>query len=164
MSPHEFSKLRDGDTGDSEQLLNAIFDEAHDKWSEEGSGSLTEGQLTVLVVQTYFEEVLNGGFYQYFSNETGGLGARTPDALRRVGMNEYVAILERFLNLFPNGQPSEDSDIRQVQLDAIEDEHDEQFFEQLEKPFWDLCRNDKIGYRQKFSNYIVSNEDEFVGE
>jgi hypothetical protein len=105
MNPYEFSKLCA--STDKEAPIGVLFDEAHDIWDEEGRDALTEGQITVLAVETFFGEILNGGFYQYFFNQSGGLAAFAPAALRRVGLGSYAPVLETFLALFPGGKPAD---------------------------------------------------------
>ena len=162
MNRYDFQEVRDAT--DIESATHAIFDEAHEKWSDEGRESLSAGQLTVLAVETYFGEVLNGGFWQYFSNESGGLANVAATARREVGLGEYATVLESFLALFPQGYVLEDADDRAEQLDAIDEQHDEDFIEQLEEPFWELYQKNKDEFRQKLFSYIVANETEFLSD
>jgi hypothetical protein len=161
MNPDDFQQVRDAT--DLERATHAVFDEAYGVWTGEGRESLTEGQLTVLAVETYFGEVLNGGFFQYFFNQSGALANLAPAALRRVGLNEYAIVLESFLVLFPNATVSEEATSRHQQISRLDEEHGEQFLEQLEQRFWDTYQNEDE-FRQKLFNYIVANEAEFVSK
>lgn len=160
MNHFDFTQLCG--SADRETAIRRVFDEAHEQWEDQGLDSLTEGQLTVLAVEWYFGEVLNGGFYQYFSNQSGGLALFTASALRRVGLTPYAAVLEAFLKLFPSGAPSHDAEIRQIQLDTLADQFEEEFFENLETPFWDLYFQNKTEFRDRLFAYVVANEQEFV--
>lgn len=160
MNDYEFSKVCG--YKDPERAIEIVFDEAHDKWTTEGRSGLTEGQLTVLAVETFFGEVLNGGFYQYFSNESGGLSLLAPNALRRVGLDAYATVLQPFLALFPDATPAEDTEVRQSQLDGIADRYDEEKFEKMEEPFWDLIKANKREFRTKLFDYIMANRSQFV--
>src|SRR5262245_27439751 len=95
MLPFDFAKLRDCE--DMERVCHAVFNEAHDKWSEEGRESINTSQLTVLCVETFFGEVCNGGLPQFLSNESGRNASFAPNALRRVGLAAYAVILEEAL-------------------------------------------------------------------
>ena len=161
MTPYDFSKLQD--EPDLERAIGIVFDEAHDKWADERSAEcLTEGQITVLVVETYFGEVMNGEHYQYFSNESGGLANFAPAVLRRVGLDEFVPVVEAFIALFPDNRVPEDAGERQQTLDRIADEYDDEFFERLESQFFELCPGGYDFYRKKLFAYILSHEDQFV--
>jgi hypothetical protein len=101
MTPYDFVRI--AGEPNLELALDGVFQEAHAKWTDENIEAdgndeqwtdertlacLTQGQITVLVVETYFGEVLNGGHYQYFSNESGGFANFAPAALRRVNLDE----------------------------------------------------------------------------
>ena len=161
MTPYDFDKLRD--ETDLEKGIGVVFDEAHDRWSDDRSSErLTEGQITVLVIETYFGEVLNGGHYQYFSNESGGLANFAPAALRRVGLDEFAPVVEAFIASFPNSRVPEDAEVRQQALDRIADEYDDKFFEGLESQFDKLYSGSDDLYREKLFAYIVDHEKQFV--
>ena len=172
MTSYDFAKLQD--ETDLERAIGVVFDEAHDKWTDlilddESNDQrydilevLTEGQITVLVVETYFGEVLNGEHYQYFSNESGGLANYAPAALRRVGLDEFAPVVEAFIALFPDNRVPEDAEERQETLDRISDEYDDEFFEHLESAFDKLYHKKKTLWREKLFAYIVNHEDQFV--
>src|SRR5687768_678163 len=111
MNHYDFAQLCT--STNKEEAIGVLFDEAQERWDESGLDSLTEGQITLLAVELFFGEVLNGGFYQYFSNQSGSLTVVAPNALRRVRLDPYAEILEDFLRLFPDGQPSHDDEQRQ---------------------------------------------------
>jgi hypothetical protein len=161
MNSYDFQQVRNAT--DLERATHAVFDEAYDAWTDEGRELLTEGQLTVLAVETYFGEVLNGGFWQYFSNQSGALANFAPAALRRVGLNKYADVLDSFLVLFPKGTVSEDATTRHEQITGLDEQYGEEYLEQLERPFWDLYDN-ADEFRQKLFDYIVANEAEFVSK
>ena len=159
MTPYEFSRVRNAD--DVESAIDAVFHEAYDRWTDQGQDSLSEGQITVLTVWTFFGEVLNGGFWQYFANASGGLANLAPASLRRVGLPKYAEILERFLTLFPDGRVAEDADIRMEQRHSLSEKFDGEYFEELEQPFWDIFEDDRE-FTQKLFAYICEHEAEFL--
>lgn len=159
MSPFDFAKVRNAT--DKEAATHAVFDEAYDRWDEDGRESLSEGQVAVLAVETFFGEVLNGGFWQYFSNESGDFANCAPACLSRVGLSEYAKVLETFLHLFPEGTVSEDIDERAEQIDALSEVYGEEFLEGLEQQFWNKFQ-DTTEFRDKLFAFVISNEKEFV--
>ena len=80
MLPYDFARLQD--TPDQEALCHAVFDEANTKWQFEGRHAINAEQVTVICVETFFGEVLNGGFDQYLWNSSGRLASFGPAALR----------------------------------------------------------------------------------
>jgi hypothetical protein len=172
MTSYDFAKLQD--ETDLERAIGVVFDEAHGKWTDSIPDDesddqrcdilevLTEGQITVLAVETYFGEVLNGGHYQYFSNESGGLANYAPAALRRVGLGEFAPVVAGFIALFPDGRVPEDSEVRQESLDRIADQYDDAFFERLESQFDKLYHRRKTREQEKLFSYIVNHKEQFV--
>ncbi len=64
------------------------------------------------------QEVENGGIDQFFWNR-GEYAVETLDALKAIGaMRTHRTLLET-CSLFPDGQPAEDDEMRQVQLRQI---------------------------------------------
>ena len=176
MTPYDFAKI--AEERDLERALEGVFEEAHEKWTDErmelndeevwtdeqSAACLTEGQITVLVVETYFGEVLNGGHYQYLSNESGGLANFAPAVLRRVGLGEFAPVIHAFISLFPNGKVPEDADERQEALDSIAESHDDEFLEGLDTRFFDLCPEGHEFFRAKLVAYVINHEDQFVND
>jgi hypothetical protein len=112
------------------------------KWSSQGYDSLTEAERTWFNVQSLTSAVANGGFVSYFYNPGGERSADALGALETVGAHETKALLQKMINLFPNGQPPADLEDRndvinswdEDTIDPILEEIDDQFFKQDEKP------------------------------
>jgi hypothetical protein len=79
--------------------------------------------------------VNNGGFTQYYFNSTGDLAQFAPTALDTIGATETAKVVRRANALFgPSGPPS-DRSLRQDQLEALVQTHEE-FFEELDQAFY----------------------------
>jgi len=74
----------------------------------------------------------NGGFHQYFFNSHSDHAAAAPDALRAIGAPKTAAIVERAIEIFPNGAPT-DRCTRQELLEELDPENE--VFEGLDEEF-----------------------------
>src|SRR5262245_33922783 len=97
MTTAEFSKIKAA--SDKEAACHYIFNEASDIWPLGQPDTLTEGQITVICVETFFGEACNGGIVQYFDNIAGEWAFRGVDSLQRAGLPAYADILKRALHL-----------------------------------------------------------------
>lgn len=164
MLPYDFARLRD--TPDKEALCHAVFDETHTKWTFAGLAALNAEQMTVMCVETFFGEVLNGGLEQYLSNESGRLASHGPAALRRVGLPEYGDILEQVLARCTNKPAVNDHGIPEDFFEVPE--HDDDVddtadpLQDLDDRFFEFYFANKLEYREKLFEYIVANEAAFV--
>jgi hypothetical protein len=163
MTPYDFNLLCSNK--DTEAACHAVFDQAHDKWTEHGRASLTEGEITVLCVETFFGETCNGGLFQYLWNESGMLAQYASAALRRVGLEKYAAIadqtLARCVVTTEEDEDHPDKIITRHELPGEVNDDDEPFAD-LEGMFFALYFADKQEFRRKMLAYILSNESQFV--
>jgi hypothetical protein len=79
--------------------------------------TLTERKLAaVYAVQA---EVNNGGFDQYFFNDSGDDSALALQGLREMGSAQGVKLMQRALNVFPGGKPPADRLKRQLLVERL---------------------------------------------
>jgi hypothetical protein len=81
-----------------------------DKYEASGLpySSLSQGEKIAVNVNLFDNEVTNGGFHQFFTNPSGDLWPEILQSLRTIGATRTVALYERALSVFPDGQPSRD--------------------------------------------------------
>ncbi len=96
--------------GIKEQWLTAL----NTKWYEYIVGLPTYLQITYLVVVLH-NQVLNGGFHQYFVNGYGQFAPETINALNIIGASKKSDLLKQALKIV-NAENKSDKDFRQVLL------------------------------------------------
>lgn len=96
---------------------------------------LTEEQKLFYYNQCLEREVNNGGFNQYFFNSSGDFAHMTIHSLQAIGANKTADILQKAIDLFPNGNVLNNRAERQKILeqmgeaaDPIWEELDQMFF------------------------------------
>lgn len=87
-------------------------------------------------------EVVNGGISQFFSNSSGNWAQESLAGLREIGAALCVQLLEKALNLFPDGVAPADRQKRCELLFAFEDRNS-QLLEELSQAFY--MRVDALG-------------------
>ena len=102
-------------------LVCRLIDRVGERVARDGVESLTEPEITFLSVWRLEADVLNGGFDQYFFNDSGNWAGIVADALRRVGAERAAQIVSRAIALFPPPGPSPDRETRCRQLKALPD-------------------------------------------
>lgn len=162
MTPYDFSRLMSSE--DSEAICHGVFDQAHDKWTQDGRAALTEGELTVLCVEAFFGETLNGGLEQYLFNESGLLAQFGCASLRRVELDKYAVILNKTLaRCTTTTEEDEDyADKIVTRHEPPETDDEDGPFSDLEEEFFALYFADKEEFRRHLESYIRNNEDQFV--
>jgi hypothetical protein len=161
MLPYDFAKIRE--CPDKEAACHAVVDEAHTKWTFEGRDAINESQLTVICVETFFGEVCNGGLSQYLFNESGRIASFGPEALRRVGLPQYAAILGDALQLCANAPEENEFGILEDYFEPPESDDDSDGpLDDLDHRFFELYSADKSEFRDKLFRYIVEHETDFV--
>jgi len=163
MTTYDFSLLRS--RNDAEAVCDAVFGQAHDKWTEHGRALLTEGEITVLCVETFFGETCNGGLWQYLWNESGILAQYASAALRRVGLDKFGTIADQTLaRCVVTTEEDEDHPDRIITRYELPGEitSDDEPFADLEEKFFALYFSDKSEFRRKMLAYILNNEEQFV--
>jgi hypothetical protein len=160
MTPYDFHRACS--SNDAETVCHAVFDEAHLKWTMQGHSSLTEGEKTVLCVETFFGETLNGGLDQYLGNESGLLAQYGSVSLRRVGLDKYARILDKTLARCIATKEEGHGDEIATRYELPDSEEELEALEELEKEFFDLYFADELEFRRQLLSYVLNNEDQFV--
>ena len=168
MNSREFEDLRIRE--DMEAFAHAIHDEAALIHERQGPKALTEGQLAVYCVETFFGLTCNGGFQSGFYGSYEWIVPHVSDALQRVGLVEYGITFDNAVSkFFPKRVPTDEDDYEQ-KIDDIYDEFEESDlsdeyedpFEIHEAGFWDRYNEDKTEFRRALYHYILTNREEFV--
>jgi hypothetical protein len=95
----------------------------------------SEAEWIIFRVWSLLGEVSNGGFDQFFFNSSGNHAAVTPDALRAIGDDQAIRILEEAMAVFPEAV-SPDRDVRWAQMDRLSKEMRAKF-EPLDRRLWE---------------------------
>ena len=104
----------------------------------ENQGGLNDDQMDLYVYERLRGAVGNGGFYQFFTNNSGRLGLRAKSAIARIGPPELIPLYDCVLTAFPDSKPSEEFfGGTGKQLDAWGKEQSTLFL-QLDNAFYDL--------------------------
>ena len=85
-------------------------------------------------------EISNGGISQWFGNYTGRHWEETIAQLNQLGAHEIAAVLQKGAELFPDGLPNKDQELRQSQLSAMTNA-DYDRFEELDDEYWPLRKD-----------------------
>jgi Domain of unknown function (DUF4375) len=86
------------------------------------------------VVSGLADEVMNGGFNQYFFNSAGNDAAAAIQALAEIGATKTGALLAEACSKFPGGMPSAERFPRQEQIEQVDPDVD--VFEALDSAFF----------------------------
>ena len=95
--------------------------------------SATRGQRLLCGYYFYWDDVTNGGHWQYFWNYTGNLWPEAMEATKELHLPEK-RILQKAIALFPNKQPGLSQRERRKQLAQI----DRAKFDRLDDRFYGL--------------------------
>ncbi len=118
-------------SGDDNDFIIALS-EALVPMGNAGFAGLSPQEKTFVLVWGLEADLNNGGFNQYFFNSHSDHAAVVPDALRAIGAPRTAAIVERALEIFPDGAPAERT-TRQELLEELDPENDA--FEGLDREF-----------------------------
>jgi hypothetical protein len=131
-----------------DNLLTPIF--------YKNSEKLTLCERNIVYIEGLEREVNNGGFSQYFFNDSGNFTKETLSALNIVKSKIFLRILENAINKFPNEIVPDDRDERQKALLELEDNNEE---------LWTELNNDFYKYEEDINKllieYIKSNINDF---
>ncbi len=120
---------------------------------------LTHGPEAAVLVQTFYSEVENGGFEQYFHNSSGERTPETWDALVEFGAEKEAELLGSAASLvFPKGiVPRSDTKRRHLLANAATSTV--QALGELDKSFYALKKQCPLV--AIISRYITAHEEEF---
>jgi hypothetical protein len=113
--------------------------------------SATPGQRLLCGYYFYWDDVTNGGHWQYFWNYTGNLWHEAVEATRVLRLPE-ARILRDAVALFPDKQPGPTQRERRQQLAKINRAN----LDKLDERFYALRGDDK-----KIRQYIVKHPEDF---
>ena len=133
-----------------EGFCHKLFGEAHDKWCQSGSSSLTVKERHTLAIETFYGEVTNGGLLQYLGNESGAFSNWSVEAFEVIGLPEYADVMRTVKGLFPEDCIPEDLDERSKFVERI----DRDALETIEEEFWSRYSSNEIEIRRKLYKYL----------
>lgn len=89
------------------------------RWEKLGFGELLPEEQQYIALFWLKGEIMNGGFHQYITNNSGDLALLALQGLKEIGAIESLKILEEALAIFPPGCYSTDREQREKNLTAI---------------------------------------------
>jgi len=106
----------------------------HTRWKSNGFDALLPEEQGYVAVWCFAVEINNGGFHQYFHNNTGDSALQALNALEQSGAKETSSILSKALSAFePVGGYVADREKRIELLKKLPDS----FFDTLDNEFYD---------------------------
>lgn len=79
--------------------------------NEDEDADISEGELTVLAVEAMEREVNNGGFAQFFQNDSWRFTPYLPAALSRIGATKTQALVDHAIDVLGIGRLTKSTDI-----------------------------------------------------
>jgi hypothetical protein len=147
-----------------EAACHPVFDEATKRLAVAGRGALTEGQITVVCVETFFGEVCNGGLQQYLINQSPTASA-CANALRRVGLAAYAEIIEQTLQICTNRPALNEFGELEDDFWLPDFETDDDFpLKELDTRFFEFYFAEEDEFRRHLFQYVIDHESEFVNQ
>ncbi len=104
-------------------------------------------------------EVLNGGFGQYFSNDTGVLAPEAVLAFRALGMPQSAAALEQVMAFFGSPYPRDRGEREDALETAFDESGDDDFdpFQGLDDLFIELLETENGGFEAAADKHAAAN-------
>jgi hypothetical protein len=131
-----------------DNLLSPIFYKNPEK--------LTLAEKNFVYIEDLEREVNNGGFEQYFFNSSGNYTIETINALKIIGSEIFLNLLEKAVKTFPNGIVPKDRNERQKVLLDIRDINEEIWID-LDRQFYKYEED----IHKLLIDYIKNNINEF---
>jgi hypothetical protein len=97
-------------------LIDEILPGLQAKARDRGYNALSEAERVVLDVTAVEADVNNGGFHQFFYNQSGDRVNESITALHEIGADATAAIVEEACTRFPKRKPNAKWSMRQKQL------------------------------------------------
>ena len=123
---HENDALKD-------RVLDALVWRLGQKSENRGWTNLSDTERRLIAVYAMEEEVLDGGFKQYFSTSLGGDADVALAGLKDMGATLTGQVMERAMAQFPGGKPPTDDEQRHAVMDKID---------ATAEPEWRKCDDD----------------------
>jgi HEAT repeat protein len=140
---------------DAVDLANPLA-AAWDRLKSHGWDGLSTAQRHVLAVRILINEVKNGGFLQYFVNDSGNHWRDAADGLSAIGGTTDRKLLEEVVGRFGAQPPSEDRDTRHEQVARLA-RRSNRPFESIERRFYEDADDREV----LLLKYVVQHADEF---
>jgi hypothetical protein len=118
---------------------------------------LTPGQRALFALQWADAEILNGGFDQFWANDTGYFGPDLVGAAQRVGFRELQAVFGDAERLFPDGRIPRDRNERTAMIDGF----DEYAVASLDDRYAELQYHRRTALGLILGAYVEQHPDEF---
>ncbi len=116
---------------------------------------LAQVEVNLLTAALTHIEVCNGGFYQFFHNQTGVVAPEAKTGFAEMGLDEVSNLVRKAMNFFGENYPREQA-FRMEKLDAITDGPRDQAdpFAALDEEFSRLFNwKEKVFERAMFRHY-----------
>lgn len=120
---------------DSWEHLDSFVDFVFDKLANYGYDDLKQPEKVVICVWSLKGEIDNGGFEQWFFNESGDWAIDTPESLRLINAPLAAAMVENSIAIFPKGPPPQNTDERREFLESASDDTNKKWH-QLSEQFY----------------------------
>ena len=95
---------------------------------------LNAHQKVFFWIQSLEREINNGGFNQYYFNNSGDFAHETVESLKAIGAEKTALILQKANHQFPGNRVPKDRDERQDVLEQIENDANK-IWDELDKEF-----------------------------
>ena len=126
-----------------EKLRNSVTDWAnYDLWRT-SVNELDETQKSVYLIGVLNQQVLNGGFIQYFDNSYGMFGYETLRVLRTIGATSSANLLEQALKLVNHEQLSESEFSKYIAENLVDDNVGDEL-DQLDDQYYELENSEDL--------------------
>lgn len=104
---------------DLESYLMSRSEAVYDRFFADGYDSLNAEDKVFVAIWSLDGQVNNGGFDQYFFNETGELWKETLWALEAIGSEHITGLFKQAIAVFPGSGPALDDEERREQVLAF---------------------------------------------
>lgn len=123
-----------------------------------GYARLNPEQRTVYALTWADDEILNGGFWQFFYNSTGAVAPDLVDAAARVHAPAYEAVFRAARALFPGGRIPRDDAERRRAIDGFTDAD----YAKLDDPYAALQYRRATNLGPILGRYVESHRAAFI--
>ncbi len=115
---------------------------------------LTHAEQVFRAIWELEGDVNNGGFSQYYFNNSADSAYFAPDALEEIGASAMAALVRDANSLFPGGMVPRERGARQALLEPLEAQ-----FDALDQAFWEYPEN----LAELLFDYVSNHVEEIAG-
>jgi HEAT repeat protein len=155
---HPSQRIREG-LAEARLLAQGLDDPlgpVREKLESTGWGGLSGPQRHVVAVRRLIDEVRNGGFLQYFFNNSGDHWRDAAAGLEAIGATGDRQLFDEVLGFFKDRAPSENRDARHAEIAAIAKQKDRPL-EKVEKEFYKYSDSREV----LLNEFILEHADDF---